>query len=171
MTELSRMDKLGSIRGLRTQGFQGFIRIGDLKLQDIPPGPGIYAVVWDGVGLPPVAEVSVGGWFKKKNPSVSHAEALSRLIPGVQLLYLGKAGLGASANRGLRKRIGEYLRFGQGEPIGHWGGRLIWQVEDPSQLRIGWKVVDVTDPELVEKTLLREFREEFGQLPFANLRL
>ena len=96
---------------------------------------------------------------------------MSRLIPGVQLLYLGKAGLGSKANRGLRTRIGEYLRFGQGEPIGHWGGRLIWQVEDPSQLRIAWKIIDGTDPELVEKAHLLAFKEEFGQLPYANLRL
>ena len=171
MTVLSRRDQLASIKGLRAQGFEGFIRIGDLTLQDIPPAPGIYAVVWDGEGLPPVAEMSVGGWFKKRNPSVSHAEASSRLIPGVQLLYLGKAGVGTRANRGLRKRIGEYLRFGQGEPIGHWGGRLIWQVEDPSQLRIAWKIIDGTDPELVEKAHLLAFKEEFGQLPYANLRL
>ncbi|MDO5754207.1 hypothetical protein, partial [Arthrobacter sp.] len=168
---LSLQDELASIEGLRAQGFEGFIRICDLTLQDIPPEPGIYAVVWDGDGLPPVAEMSVGGWFKKKNPSVSRAKAMSRLIPGVQLLYLGKAGLGSKANRGLRKRVGEYLRFGQGEPIGHWGGRLIWQIQDPSQLRIGWKIIDDADPEHVEKAHLLAFKEEFGQLPYANLRL
>lgn len=171
MTVPSHRDDLASIEGLRAQGFEGFIRIGDLAVQKIPAEPGIYAVVWDGEGLPPVARMSGGGWFKKKDPSVSPAKALARLIPGVQLLYLGKAGVGSSANRGLRKRIDEYLRFGQGEPIGHWGGRLIWQLQDPSQLRIGWKVIDDTDPELVEKALLLAFKEEFGQLPYANLRL
>ena len=27
-------------------------------------------------------------------------------------------------------RIGKYLRFGQGEPVGHWGGRLRWQIHE-----------------------------------------
>ncbi|MFQ4149443.1 hypothetical protein AAGW05_12220 [Arthrobacter sp. LAPM80] len=71
----------------------------------------------------------------------------------------------------MRKRIAEYLDFGQGKPAGHWGGRLIWQIQDPSRLRIGWKIIEDADPEHVEKCLLLAFKKELGQLPYANLRL
>ena len=52
MTALSDRDHLASIDGLRAQGFEGLIRIGDLALQDIPAESGIYAVGWDREGRP-----------------------------------------------------------------------------------------------------------------------
>lgn len=162
---------LAGVEGLRRQGFEGFVRFADLELAQIPTEPGIYVVVWDGTGLPPIAETSVGGWFKGKDPSISRVEAVSRLLPGVQLLYLGKASIGSMGNRGLRKRIDEFAKFGQGKPVGHWGGRLIWQIQDPAQLRIAWKVIKDMDPEVAEKAHLLAFKGEFGQLPYANLRL
>lgn len=161
---------LATTAGLREQGFTGFIRIADLDLQDIPQQPGIYAVVWDGPGLPPIAERSVGGWFKGKDPSVPRSEAASRLLPGVELVYLGKASAGTTASRGLRKRVSEFIQFGQGKPVGHWGGRYVWQIQNPGQLRIAWKAIEDADPRDEEKAHLESFKEEFGHLPYANLR-
>src|SRR6476620_1240573 len=56
---------------------------------------------------------------------------------------------GKTAKRGLRKRIQEFADFGRGAPVGHWGGRLLWQLADSQALLIAWKVLP---PELVDAT-------------------
>lgn len=146
MTAPGARELLSSIAGLRAQGFEGFVPMGDLDLLDVPTTPGIYAVLRDGDDHPEVAENNVGGWFKKKDPTIPRELAAVRLLPGVQLLYLGKASLGTRATRGLRTRVEEFLRFGRGLPVGHWGGRLIWQLHQPERLLLAWKIIEDDDP-------------------------
>jgi hypothetical protein len=86
-----------------------------------------------------------------------------RWIEDAPVLYIGKAG-------NLRRRLGEYMRFGAGTPCGHWGGRYIWQVADSARLLIAWTPTSAQAPRTVERQLLADFRERFGALPFANLR-
>lgn len=43
------------------------------------------------------------------------------------------------------------MSFGQGKPVGHWGGRLIWQLEDVKDLIVCWKVLEKEEPRDVEK--------------------
>lgn len=81
---------------------------------------------------------------------------------------VGKADAGRSGRRGIRARFDEYLRFGMGEPIGHWGGRYLWQLAGTDELMICFK--PRTDPRDEETRLLELFRTEHGTLPFANLR-
>ena len=122
----ARGHQIATLNGLQAAGFQGFTRISELDLQDVLQRPGVSAVVWDGAGRPTIAEQSVGGWFKGKDPSVDRFEAASRLIPDNQLTYLGHAASGSGSKPGLRARIKELRDFGLGKPVGHWGGRLIW---------------------------------------------
>lgn len=42
------------------------------------------------------------------------------------MVYIGKAGTT------LRKRLNQYLKFGNRQNIGHWGGRYIWQIKIPA---------------------------------------
>lgn len=59
-------------------------------------------------------------------------------------------------------------RFATGQPVGHWGGRLLWQVD--MDYLFAWRETPGADPEVVEKPMLREFSDCYGSLPFANLR-
>ncbi len=89
-------------------------------------------------------------------------------IDEAHVLYIGKADAGRAGARGIRVRLDEYLRFGQGEPIGHWGGRYLWQLAGTDQLLVCWKPCPVPPEE--ETGLLDLFRGEYGALPFANLK-
>jgi len=93
---------------------------------------------------------------------------LAKWIDEAHVLYIGKADAGSASARGISVRLDEYLRFGQGEPIGHWGGRYLWQLAGTDQLLVCWK--PCPDPSDEETRLLDLFRSEYGTLPFANLK-
>ena len=152
-------------------GFAGFVRISELKdnLHLIPNEPGVYIVLRSSNNQPQFKEVSTGGWFKGKNPTVDKSELEYNWIRNQQLLNIGKAG-GPGGSATLRSRLKQYLNFGYGRPVGHWGGRLIWQLEDSYDLLIAWKTTPGLVPEEVEKNMLFAFESEYGRLPFANLR-
>ena len=155
---------------LKLRGFQGFKTFRELDLLDVPADPGVYAVVRDPDSVHVVLERSVGGRFKQKDPTGDPNLLRERLKCDAQTLYIGKADAGSSGKRGLRKRIGEFVRFGQGEPVGHWGGRYIWQLSDSQDLRIAWLPVTDGSAKKAEVVLFDEFYANYTQLPFANFR-
>lgn len=76
-------------------------------------------------------------------------------------------------NRFLRSRIKELLDFGQGKSVGHYGGRLIWQLKDAENLFICWKEFSEKndDPKKIKQARINQFKKiHDGKLPFANLR-
>lgn len=150
--------------GLRQVGFDGFVSFASLLddgLRRVPCDPGVYAVVSNG-DVPRFAQDSSGGEFKGRDPSVPISELQHRWLSGSAVIYIGKA-------KQLRRRIGQFARFGRGEAVGHWGGRLIWQLVDPGELRIAWLYTPEQDPRHVEIELLSTFIARFGKRPFANL--
>jgi hypothetical protein len=97
------------------------------------------------------------------------ATLAKKWVDGPEVLYVGKATLGSTGKRGLQKRVDEYRRHGAGEPVGHWGGRFVWQLEDRDHLLVAWNVTD-EDASAVESRMLGDFVDRYGVLPFANLR-
>lgn len=63
-----------------------------------------------------------------------------------------------------------YRRFGAGLPVGHLGGRRIWQFDDHAVLLVGWRVTNDADDARTETAMLADFRAHYGRLPFVNVR-
>jgi hypothetical protein len=80
------------------------------------------------------------------------------------MVYIGKSDI-------LQRRLTQIGRFGAGEPVGHRGGRLIWQLVDADDLLVAWHEITWTEAARdYERRLLRLFAEQQGsRRPFANL--
>jgi len=143
----------------------------------IPALKGTYAVVREQIGIPTFLppDKGTGGRFGGKNPNVSLQILEDKWVnfkdDDERVLYIGQAG-GGKSKETLRRRIKQYIKFGQKLPVAHWGGRFIWQLKDADILEIHWKVAEssLEDPLEVESNMLCDFKKEHKQqLPFANL--
>lgn len=168
-----------TIDDLKKAGFEGFCSVEKLRedLSGMPAVQGVYMVVYQGGGMPEFLEVGTGGLFKGKNPNVAVSELKSNWVDGTCVVYIGKAGgveaNGKKSNSKLQKRISDYLDFGSGEPVGHWGGRLIWQIKDSKDLLFCWKAIPEQEgnPVEIEKEFIADFKRQYGgKRPFANLK-
>jgi len=162
---------------LRKLGFRGCHKIGDLMrdlesdgLRDIPQQPGVYVVCRRARGNPKFLRKSPAGHFKGEDPSVTERVLRTKWVRESQILYIGKSG-GRSNAATLQKRIEVFMRFGQGKRVGHWGGRLVWQVKGFESFVVCWKPTPRKDPLKLEKEMLIDFKNNFRKLPFANWRL
>ena len=148
--------------GLAAEGFAGFVTWNEVSWDEVPSSPGVYVVINDGLDRPEILNRSPAGWFKQRDPTAPRTTLEAAWVEGCTVVYIGKAAR-------LRTRLRQYRDHGQGKPVGHWGGRYIWQLGSSSQLRVAWKISG-EDPRLLEQELLTAFLEQHGQLPFANLR-
>jgi len=151
-------------------GFEGFIKVKDIRKNYslIPNVKGIYEVLNPDYKSPKYINPGVGGFFKGKDPNVPTELLKENEVVGSEVVYIGKAGA-PNKSATLRSRLKQYLRFGEGKNVGHWGGRYIWQLANHEELVICWKKLPNEDPREVEKELIKVFHKEFGKKPFANL--
>lgn len=163
-------DGIGPTGPIDLSEFTGWVPFAELPTADVPTGSGVYVVVRPTDEPPSFLTVSPAGHFKGKDPTVSVADLASRWVPSTRVVYIGKANLGASGRRGLRKRLDEYREFGAGEPVAHSGGRRIWQLADQADLLVGWLVTDDADATPTETAMIAAFRAHHGVRPFANAR-
>ena len=156
---------------IKNAGFSGFYPIAQLwdNHNVIPVTKGIYVIVQPAGTVPIFLEKGSGGFFKQRDPNAPVTELAGRWIPDCKIIYVGKAG-GSSSQATLRSRLKQYLDFGKGKPVGHWGGRLIWQLKHHPELMVAWKSLPNGDPREEERRLNESIREYYGKLPFANLK-
>ena len=143
----------------------------ECKLQCVPGQPGdigVYLILRVKEDDPAFMERSTGGYFKGRDPNVATEVLSSHWVPGTPVVYIGKAGAPGKAAT-LRSRLRQFLSFGAGRNLGHWGGRLIWHLPDTDDLLVCWKRTPSLVPLVVEKQMIQAFVDSFGSRPFANL--
>ena len=150
-----------SRRNLEKSGFTGWLPLEAIRTSACPTTGGVYIIILDSVDPVAFAERSCGGWFKGKDPTVTWEALTANWVDGAEVVYIGKADQ-------LRRRLIQYADFGAGKPVGHWGGRLIWQLPFQDRLIVGWKETPGRIPVEVEAELIASFRQIYGKPPFAN---
>jgi excinuclease UvrABC nuclease subunit len=152
-----------SIKETNDCGFSGFKKMSELfKNSDtIPDRQGVYLVLNpDFEKNPEFLQTGTGGHFKGKNPNVTIDELKRNWVEKTPIVYIGKA-------TSLKSRLRQYFRFGQGQAVGHWGGRFIWQLKNSNDLIVCWK--ELPDARVQESSMIQKFKNKFGKRPFANL--
>lgn len=133
---------------LEKAGFTGWLPFAGIRTSGCPTTGGVYVVTYNAESPVAFSERSCGGWFKGKDPTVALNALTANWVDGAEVVYIGKADQ-------LRRRLTQYADFGAGKPVGHWGGRLIWQLPCPDQLIVGWKETPGRIPVEVETELYR----------------
>ena len=159
-----------NVKRMEKSGFEGFYKIDSLmsnRCSTIPKQKGIYFVINQDRNSTFLKE-NVGGHFKGRNPTVNVGKPKENWVDDTLVVYIGKAG-GSNSKATLQSRLRQYMRFGEGEPVGHWGGRMIWQLAKHRRLIVCYKLLENSNPREEEKKLINDFESYYGKLPFANL--
>ena len=165
------MQRFQNIDLIKSQGFKGFYTIKALtkNISLIPEEPGVYFILYMADVKPVFIDIGTGGHFKGRNPNVVTEVLRDNWIETTKVIYMGKAG-GPGSIATLKSRLKQYIKFGQGSNVGHWGGRYIWQIENSNDLIICWKTLPKNiDPRKIETDYLQQFKSIYGKRPFANL--
>lgn len=155
-----------SREALERNGFEGFLTFDELRARfaSVPTGGGIYIALRGSVDEVAFLRANPGGRFKGRDPTVATSVLRGKWIEACDVVYIGKG-------ENIQKRLKQYADFGAGKPVGHWGGRYIWQLADSAALLVAWKRCELEDTAAaLEAGLVARFKAEHGgRLPFANI--
>lgn len=156
---LKNFKLLGKVKDLKSGSF-----VWDKELNN----RGIYLIVYEGKDVPQFIDPGCGPkYYKDRIVNVKNDKLKEKwLCLGFDknIIYIGKAG----KSNTLKKRLKLYMKFGSGKEDPHYGGRYIWQIKDSDNLLVFWKKSD--NPEKEESEMLKDFKKEYRELPFANLK-
>lgn len=156
------------IDGISLDGFQAPVTVAELHetgCSGVPQSSGIYLVIRADESLPNFLSQSTGGWFKKLDPTDPPEMVHGNWVPSAHVVYVGKA----AGKGGLRRRIRDLIAFGSGNPRGHRGGRLLWNLPDSEKLVVRWRLC-LTGADEAKTDLIARFKLIYeGKRPFANL--
>jgi hypothetical protein len=148
-------------QNLEKAGFTGWLPFAAIRTSACPTSGGVYVVIHNTESPVAFAKRSCGGRFKGKDPTVTLDALAANWVDGAEVVYIGKADQ-------LRRRLTQYADFGAGKPVGHWGGRLIWQLTSTDRMLVGWKETPGRVPVEVKAELIASFRQTYGKPPFTN---
>jgi hypothetical protein len=148
----------------KNDGFVGFVKVADLldSIKQVPRKGGVYIVLRTNSTPMQFLEVGTGGFYQGKKPNADLKTLVNKVVKDSITIYIGKG-------VNLRRRLRELLRFGKGYDVAHSGGRYLWQISDADDLLVAWKPTPTQDPRSVEASMLTDYINEYGKLPFANL--
>jgi hypothetical protein len=156
-----------SITDIQASGFEGMVSIAEMQqsqCRQVPDQPGIYMVIRLPPTEPAFLAASIGGHFKGRNPTLPLESLISQWVSDSPVIYIGRS------SQSLQRRLRRFMDFGLGKPVGHWGGRCVWQLADSEQFLLAWKATSAREAPLAEAKLIQEFKAAYGRRPFANLR-
>ena len=146
---------------LEASGFIGWLAFPDAGASSaIPAKGGVYVVSYSGRSPVAFLPSNPARWRDGKDPTVPLSNLNANWIDA-EVVYIGKG-------EQLCRRIRQFARYGDGKATNHAGGRLIWQLAEPDQLRISWKETPDRVPAEVEAELIASFRQQHEKPPFAN---
>ncbi len=145
-------------------GFVGWKTVHEASTEDarVPDAAGVYVVYSDRRGPGEFLATNPAGWHKGQDPTVPSALLEERWIADAGALYFGSA-------MDLRKRLMRLGQFSAGEPVAHYGGRILWQVAFSDEFLVAWKETDDSQHASEKKALVQQFKSTFGRQPFANI--
>jgi len=154
--------------GVSLAGFEPPVTIAVLHRRacsQVPTNPGLYVVMRESRRRPRFLAHGTGGWFQNMDPDYPIAEVDASWVAGAKIVYIGKA----AGRHGLQQRLRQLVRFGYGEPIGHRGGRILWQLAGSRSLQVRWRVTSRDMARTLEAQAIAAFKAKYdGRRPFAN---
>jgi hypothetical protein len=117
---------------------------------------------------PEFLEANPASRFKGKDPTVETFVLRSIWAEGAHCIDIGKVSNIATTD--LRRRLTDFRDYGRGRPVGHQGGRYIWQLADASEFIVCWMETPDENPAVAESALIAEFRARYGARPIGNLK-
>ncbi len=151
---------------LEVDAFAPWANFAELEsvLPSIPmEAAGVYVVLRDRASHPDWPVPSPVGVTWRGDPTVSLEALQANWVAGASVIYIGKAKQRHSA-----ADFGRTCDSGRGA-VAALGGRLVWQLDAPWELKVAWRIEAHRGALDVERDLLGAFRMAHGgRPPFAN---